>query len=73
MYDLNLLIFYVNSLRRTYVAKESFLFLMKLTFFQVVIQRVFPELIEDLSKRVNMILFIDVDHDAIYIHNHKNV
>lgn len=65
MYSLDLLIIHANLLQRDKVVEELYIFMMEITFLQVSIQRVLLELIENPLNSINMIRFIDVDHDII--------
>lgn len=72
-YNLNLLIFYTNTLQKNYKAEELHLILMKTRFFQVDKQRMLFEQVKKPLNGISMIWFIDIEHDIIKINNHKNI
>lgn len=73
MYNLDLLIFRVNTLQRYYIVEKLHLILMKSTFVQIGIYEIFLELIKNLLNKIDMIRFVNINQDVIQIDNYKNV
>lgn len=73
MYDVNSHIFYVNSLQGNDVVQKLHIILIKTTFVEISMQKMFSELIEEQLNGISIIYFVSLDQNIIRVNNQNNI